>query len=83
MKADKVVLDKIVEMLQPFVAGSVQITPGMDIESDLALDSLKSMEVLANLEDIFDISIPINVLSEIRTVEDLALQIQGLVEAGK
>ena len=81
MKADKVILDKIVEILQPFVAGSVKITPGMDIENDLAIDSLKSMEILANLEDIFDISIPINVLSEVRTVEDLALQVQELTGA--
>ena len=83
MKADKVVLNKIVEILQPFVAGGVKITPAMDIESDLAIDSLKSMEILANLEDIFDISIPINVLSEVRTVEDLALRVQELVEAGE
>ena len=81
MKADKVVLKKIVEILQPFVSGRVEITPGMDIESDLAIDSLKSMEILANLEDVFDISIPINVLSEVRTVEDLAVQVQKLTEA--
>jgi acyl carrier protein len=83
MKADQEVLGKIVEILQPFVSGGVEITPGMDIESDLAIDSLKSMEILANLEDVFDISIPINVLSEVRTVDDLAVQIQKLVEAEK
>ncbi len=81
MKADKVILEKIVEILQPYVSGSVEIKPGMDIESDLAIDSLKSMEILANLEDAFDLSIPINVLSEVRTVEDLAIQVQKLTEA--
>ncbi len=81
MKADKVVLEKIVEILQPHVSGGVEITPAMDIESDLAIDSLKSMEILANLEDAFDLSIPINVLSEVRTVEDLAIQVQKLIEA--
>ena len=39
------------------------------------------MEILANLEDTFDISIPINVLSEVRSVEDLALQVQKLIES--
>ncbi len=83
MKAEKVVLERIVEILQPFVSGKMEITPGMDIESDLAIDSLKSMEILASLEDVFDISIPLNVLSEVRTVEELAVQIQKLVEAEK
>jgi len=81
MKADKVVMDKIVGILQPFVSGDVEIKPGMDIEGDLAIDSLKSMEILASIEDVFDISIPLNVLSEVRTVEDLAVQVQKLVEA--
>ncbi len=81
MKADKEVLEKIIGILQPFVSGSVDIVPGMDIETDLAIDSLKSMEILANLEDTFDISIPINVLSEVRTVEDLAVQVQKIIGA--
>ena len=81
MEADRAVLEKIIEILQPFVADSVKIVPEMDMESDLSIDSLKSMEILAGLEDAFDISIPINVLSEVRTVEDLAVQIQKVVEA--
>jgi acyl carrier protein len=47
--------------------------------ADLSLDSLKIMEVLVEIEDRFDISVPINI--QIRTVRDVILQIQKLVEA--
>jgi acyl carrier protein len=39
------------------------------------------MKILEHLEDGFDISIPINILSEVRTVEDLVLQIQKLTQS--
>ncbi len=79
MKADQETLEKIIEILKPMVPDGTEILPGTDMGSDLAIDSLKSMEILAQLEDTFDISIPINVLSEIRTVEDLAIQIEKLL----
>ena len=79
MKADQETLEKIIEILKPMVPDGTEILPGTDMGSDLAIDSLKSMEILAQLEDTFDISIPINVLSEVRTVEDLAIQIEKLL----
>ena len=79
MKVDQEILEKIIEILKPMVPDGTEILPGTDLGSDLAIDSLKSMEILAQLEDTFDISIPINVLSEVRTVEDLAIQIEKLL----
>jgi len=34
------------------------------------------------IEDRFDISVPINILSDVRTVRDLVLQIQKLLAGG-
>jgi acyl carrier protein len=34
------------------------------------------------LEDRFDISVPLNLLPRIRTVEDLTLQLQRIIEEG-
>jgi len=79
MKADREIVGKIIEILKPMVPDGTEIVPETDMGADLAIDSLKSMEILAQLEDTFDISIPINVLSEVRTVEDLALQIEKLL----
>jgi acyl carrier protein len=50
--------------------------------ADLGLDSLKVMKILESVEDRYDISIPLNVLPEVRTVKDFALQIQKLYRDG-
>ena len=51
---------------------------GLDLVNDLGLDSVKVMEILETLEDSFDISIPINILPGVRTVKELAAEIQNL-----
>ncbi len=75
MKADSSIVSKVIEILKEHVKADVEIAPDTDMENDLSIDSLKSMEILASIEDSFDITIPINVLGEIRTVQDLADQI--------
>jgi len=40
------------------------------------------MEILAAVEDRFDITIPINILNEVRTVEDLVIQVEKLLSEG-
>jgi acyl carrier protein len=58
--------------------GAPEVTAELDLVNDLGLDSLKVMEILENLEDTFDISIPINILPGIRTVEDLVVEIKKI-----
>jgi acyl carrier protein len=48
--------------------------------AELGLDSLKVMKIIENVEDSFDISIPLNILPEVRTVKDLVVQIQKISE---
>ena len=42
------------------------------IAKDLTIDSLAIMDMVMELEDRFDISIPMNVVAEIHTVDELA-----------
>ena len=42
------------------------------IAKDLAIDSLAVMDMIMELEDRFDVSIPMNVVAEIQTVDELA-----------
>ncbi len=79
MGEEREVLEKIIQILKPMVPEDTEITPETDLATDLSIDSLKSMEILAQIEDTFDVSIPINVLAEVRTVEDLATQIKKLI----
>ncbi len=77
----KEILDALQEILTEVLQKEVEITPETSFEEDLEVDSLKAMEILAAVEDRFDITVPINVLNEIRTVSDFADQIEKLLES--
>ncbi len=76
------ILQEIYNILQPFVPQGLTIAEETDMVADLGLDSLKVMKIVESIEDSFDISIPLNILPEVRTVEDFALQIQKLIGDG-
>lgn len=57
---------------------SVHVTAASDISRDLAVDSLALMNIVMELEDRFDISIPIDRLSEVQTVGDLSSLIDNI-----
>ena len=46
--------------------------PNDHIQNDLGLDSLGVMELVADIEDRFSVTIPNDVLSDISTVDDVA-----------
>ena len=75
------ILTELYRVLKPLVTDSAA-TLGEDSElvAELGLDSLKIMNLVLALEEHFDISIPLNILPNVRTVKDLALRIQELIE---
>ena len=82
MQSNRELLEQILVILRPLAQDESEITADTDLTADLSLDSLKVMEVLVEIEDRFDISVPINILPDIRTVRDLVLQIQKLLAEG-
>jgi acyl carrier protein len=72
------ILQALKEILLPFVPAGQAVDEDTDLVADLGLDSLKVMKILESVEDRFDISIPLNVLPDVRTVKDFAIQIQKL-----
>ena len=59
--------------LAPFKTDEGQsITADTVISKDLTVDSLAVMDMVMELEDHFDISIPMNLMAEIQTVDQLA-----------
>ena len=67
-----VAMAEICHHLAPFQVGEKPITGKTVIAKDLAIDSLAIMDMVMELEDRFDISIPMNVVAEIHTVAELA-----------
>jgi len=66
------VMAEIVRHLTPFNTSDVRITGATVISKDLSIDSLAIMDMMLDLEDSYDISIPLNVVAEIHTVDELA-----------
>ena len=83
MQVDERVLQQICEILKPLVPDGQEIKAETDLVADLGLDSLKVMKILETVEDNFDISVPLNILPDVRTVEDFVLQIQKLNGEGQ
>lgn len=80
MQTNEEVLQQVLEIIRPLVPEDrPQATADFDLVNDLGLDSVKIMEILEALEDSFDISIPINILPGICTVNDLAVEIHKLM----
>lgn len=70
------------EILQKHVDGERAIRPNDHIQNDLGLDSLGVMELVADIEDRFAVTIPNDVLSDISTVEDVAKALVKLKAEG-
>ncbi|EAC1420355.1 TPA: acyl carrier protein [Escherichia coli] len=67
----EIVMDYILPCLQDLVENGVEIKPDSDLVNDLGLESIKVMDLLMMLEDRFDISIPINILLDVKTPAQL------------
>ncbi len=74
-------LARIFEILKPFAKRGLLLNEETELVTDLGLSSLQVMELIERIEDHFDISIPLNILPDIRTVHDLAQQLEKLTRS--
>ncbi|MEM8948756.1 MAG: acyl carrier protein [Pseudomonadota bacterium] len=77
---DQDLVNQVIAVLQKFDKTGKTIESGTDIAAELDLDSLAVMDVIMELEDSLDISIPLNLIPDIKTVGDLADTIGQLKE---
>ena len=74
------IYEQVVELLQEYAPQPGPIREETELVTDLGFDSLKVMEMLNDVEDAFDITYPLNSLSDLKTVKDFTLQIQNIIE---
>ena len=70
------------QLLEPFNAANIPLTPETDISADLNIDSVSVMDFVMEVEDHFNIDIPLNVLSETRSIADLTKVIDDRLAKG-
>lgn len=70
----------VIDVLKNVSRRPIEPTLRSDLVADLGFDSLQVLEVIAELEDRFDISIPLNDVPATRTVAQVVAQVAQLVE---
>ncbi len=73
------IFEQLCALLEPFNVGKVTLSRETDISSDLNIDSVTVMDFVMEVEDKFDIDIPLNLLSETRTLDDLAVVVENRI----
>jgi len=69
----------VIDVLNNVSRRPIEPTLASDLIADLGFDSLQVLEVVAELEDRFDISIPLNDVPATRTVGQIVAQVAALV----
>ena len=72
------VLERLNRQLKILAGEDIKFDESTDLVKGLGLDSFKVLDLLLEIEDEFDISVPMNVLTEVRTVKDLAQRIHKI-----
>lgn len=80
MISQQTILERLLVCLSRLAPPGTLICPDVDLKQDLGLDSMKIMDLLMELEDEFDISIPLNVLTDVHTPAQLAQAVFSLME---
>lgn len=71
---------RIAELIVPLDKKGVAVTEETSFSNDLEMDSLTVMDLVANIEDEWDIVLPLNMLPELETVGQVAVAVAKLAK---
>jgi acyl carrier protein len=74
------ILSTVTALIKPLAPPGRSIREDTDLVADLEFDSLKVMNLIEQVEDRFDVSVPLNILPDIRTIRDFTVQLQRIIE---
>ena len=77
--APALIEEGVLDVLKNVSRRPIEPTLASDLVADLGFDSLQVLELIAELEDRFDISIPLNDVPSTRTVAQIVAQVARLV----
>jgi acyl carrier protein len=75
-----IIEEGVIDVLKNVSRRPIEPALTSDLVADLGFDSLQVLEVIAELEDRFDVSIPLNDVPATRTVGQVVAQVARLVE---
>lgn len=66
------IFDRIVQLIEPLNKKHIAVGERTTFADDLEMDSLTVMDLVANIEDEWDMVLPLNMLPELETVGQVA-----------
>lgn len=75
------VISSVSVMLAPFNRNSVPLTRDTQIAQDLEVDSVAIFDIIMDVEDRYDVTFPMEAISEIKTIGELSDMIETLRSA--
>jgi len=72
---------EIVELLAPRIPAGIHVSAQTQIVGGLGLDSVAILDFIMDVEDRFDISIPLDRVAEVQTIAELSRAIEALKRA--
>jgi acyl carrier protein len=73
----------VIELLADRVPADTKVTSETRIAGDLGLDSVAVLDFIQDVEDRFDLSIPLERVAEVQTIGELSVAIQTLKRAAR
>lgn len=70
---------RIIELIEPLNPKGVALAEATTFAGDLEMDSLTVMDLVANMEDEWDIVMPLNMLPDLETIGQVADAVTKLV----
>jgi acyl carrier protein len=67
-------------LLEKYAPAEVDLTPTTDLSGDLNIDSVAAMDLIMEIEDKFGIDIPMNLVSDLRSFQDLVDVVRQQIE---
>ncbi|MCB2112328.1 MAG: hypothetical protein KDD85_02130 [Parvularculaceae bacterium] len=75
---DDLVYRRICALLEPLNHKGAKLTRDVDLVADLEIDSVSVLDIVMDIEDYYDISIPVNTISETKTIGQLVDAIHAI-----
>lgn len=75
---DDLVFRKLCALLEPLNQKGVKLSRETDLIADLEIDSVSVLDIVMEVEDFYDISIPVNTISETKTIGELVDAIHSI-----
>ena len=80
MAADNALFRDLCAILERYAPAGVELTPATELSGDLNIDSVAAMDLIMEIEDKFGIDIPMNLVSDLRSLQDLLDVVRQQIE---